>query len=491
MRYDTVIIGSGLSGLTCALLLARTGRRVLVLEQHRRPAPVVNGFRRDGLYFDSGFHYAGGLGPGGPLELFFRHLGLLDRLQLFPYDPQGFDQLRFAGSGETILLPVGFAAIRASLSERFPAAAGAIAAYLGEIERSWRNFPYLDLDADLADFGLEVVHGTSLGERLAAFSAWPQLQSLFSMHSLLYGLPPDETPQIYNAQIAGSYYHSVHGIVGGGERLIEAVLPLLQEAGGEIRCAAQVSGILTGTDAVRGVRLTDGEELAAAEVIVTLNPALLPGLLPPGVLRPAYLKRLNNLRQTCSAYIVSARSAGSLEFLRGRNLFFQPQPGLFPTCADLPLEQRAFYLAGADQGQQGPIRGVIGIVPTQFVEVERWAALPGGRTADYRDWKEHQLERLLRLFRRHCPELGGLEALDLATPLTLRDYALAPQGAIYGVGHYLGQYNPQPATRLPGLYLSGQAVTAPGLLGTVVASYLTCGTILGHDRLRGELKACR
>lgn len=491
MRYDAIIIGSGLSGLTCALLLARAGRKVLVLEQHVRPAPVVSGFRRGGQYFDSGFHYAGGLGAGGPLQRFFRHLGLADKLQLFPYDAQGFDYLRFAASGETVPLPVGFERIRAALSERFPPATDEIAAYLAEIERKWCNFPYLDLDAELADFGIEAVHGASLGERLADLAAWPQLQSLFSMHSLLYGLPATDVSLTYHAQITGSYYHSVHGIVGGGEKLVEALLELVRAAGGEIRCQCEVNGILAAAGAVAGVQLADGAELAASQVIATLNPTLLPPLLPAGVLRPAYLKRLNNLRQTCSAYIVFARSAGSLEFLRGRNLFVQPQPGLFQASAEQPLEQRAFYLTAADQGREGPLTGVIGIVPAQFAEVAEWMTAHGARTADYRDWKAQQSERLLQLFNRHCPELTRLEAVEVATPLTLRDYARAPQGAIYGVGHWLGQYNPQPATRLPGLFLSGQAVTAPGLLGTVVSSYLTCGTILGHERLRGELKACR
>ncbi|MCK4502784.1 MAG: hypothetical protein KAU22_07085, partial [Desulfuromonadales bacterium] len=62
------------------------------------------------------------------------------------------------------------------------------------------------------------------------------------------------------------------------------------------------------------------------------------------------------------------------------------------------------------------------------------------------------------------------------------------QGAIYGVARELGQYNPLPVTRLPGLFLAGQAVTVCGLMGTMVSSCLACGSILGHEFLRGELK---
>ena len=490
MQYDSIVIGSGLSGLTSALLLARSGRRVLVLEQHSQPAPVVRGFFRGGLYFDSGFHYAGGLGAGGAFRPLFRHLGLESKLELFPFSDSGFDRLQVSATGERFSLPIGFEAIKAELGQRFPGAQAEIATYLDEVAGKWSSFPYLDLDAEIADFGIQAVHGESLQDQLKVFSAYPQLQSLLSMHCLLYGVAPDAAPATLNAQVAGSYYHSVHGIVGGGRALVIALLELLAAAGGEIRCRAAVTELLVSDSAIKGVRLADGEEHTAKEVVVTVNPSLLPQLLPPGVLRPAYLKRLKNLRQTCSAYIVFAKSRSSLEFLRRSNLFVQPQAGVFTPDTQRPLEDRSFYLAAADQGRGDAINGLIGIVPARYTEVAAWGAAELRHSEAYRAHKQQISDRLLKLFAANCPELARLELLELATPLSLRDYSLAPEGAIYGVGRCLGQYNPHPLTRLPGLFLSGQAIAAPGLLGTVVASYLTCGSIIGHEHLRGEVKAC-
>ena len=120
MKYDSVIIGAGLSGLTSALLLARSGRRVLVLEQSSQPAPVVRGFTRAGQYFDSGFHYVGGLGKDGAFRPHFRHLGLEDKLELFPFDSQGFDRLKIASTGKMFSVPVGFSEIKAEFGKRFP-----------------------------------------------------------------------------------------------------------------------------------------------------------------------------------------------------------------------------------------------------------------------------------------------------------------------------------------------------------------------------------
>ncbi len=491
MQYDSIVIGSGLSGLCCALLLSRSGRRVLVLEQHSRPAPVVSGFRRAGIYFDSGFHYVGGLGEGGAFQPLFRHLGLADRLKLFPFAEQNFDRLRISASGETLALPVGFANLKRELGARFPQVRDAIERYLGEIEQKWNRFPYLDLDADLADFGIGSVHGQSLAQRLHDFSAYPELQSLLSMHSLLYAVDPGEASTTLNAQVAGSYYHSVHGIAGGGEALSEALLAMLAEAGGEVRCRAEVTGLLETAGAVAGVRLAGGEEIFAREVVATLNPALLPQLLPNGVLRPAYLKRLKSLRQTASAYILFAKSRKPLGSLQFSNLFVQPQAGLFDPVAKRELAQRSYYLAAADQGRNLGGQGVIAIVPARYEEVADLSCGAGQRASSYAQRKRQLTKEIMALVGAGCPELDGLEPLELATPLTLHDYSLAPAGAIYGVGHYIGQYNPHPVTRMPGLFLSGQAIAAPGLLGTVVAAYLTCGSILGYEHLRGELKTCR
>lgn len=491
MQYDCIVIGSGLSGLTCALLLARSGQRVLVLEQHAQPAPVVRGFSRGGIYFDSGFHYAGGLGDGGAFQPLFRHLGLDRKLKLFPFAEQGFDRLRFSTTGETFAVPVGFENLKTALKKRFPGAASGIGRYIDEIEQKWCRFPYLDLDVDIADFSIESVHGESLTSRLQEFSAYPELQGVLSMHSLLYGIDPVDASTTLNAQVAGSYYHSAHGISGGGRALVNALLELLIQAGGEVRCQAQVVGLRTAAGAVAGVCLANGEEIFANKVVASLNPTLLPELLPQGVLRPAYLKRLKNLRQTSSAYVFFGKVNRAVESLHRCNLFVQPQLGTFSLGLDLPLAQRGFYLAAAEQGVAREQKGVIGIVPAAYAEVAKFTAGGKGRTCGYLEEKQQLAERLQRMFAASCPELAELEFLELSTPLTLRDYSLAPDGAIYGVGRYIGQYNPHPATRLPGLFLSGQAIAAPGLLGSVVAAYLTCGSMLGHGLLRGEIKKCR
>ena len=61
--FDTIVIGSGIGGMTTAALLARAGQRVLVLEQHYVPGGFTHAFRRKGFVWDVGVHLVGEMGP--------------------------------------------------------------------------------------------------------------------------------------------------------------------------------------------------------------------------------------------------------------------------------------------------------------------------------------------------------------------------------------------------------------------------------------------
>ena len=62
--YDCIIIGSGMGGLTAALILAKHGKKVLVLEKNHQIGGALQVFSRDKCVFDTGVHYLGGLDEG-------------------------------------------------------------------------------------------------------------------------------------------------------------------------------------------------------------------------------------------------------------------------------------------------------------------------------------------------------------------------------------------------------------------------------------------
>ena len=58
-NYDAIIIGSGMGSLTCAALLSKEGKKVLVLERHYVAGGFTHVFKRKGYEWDVGIHYIG------------------------------------------------------------------------------------------------------------------------------------------------------------------------------------------------------------------------------------------------------------------------------------------------------------------------------------------------------------------------------------------------------------------------------------------------
>ena len=145
MSYDWLVIGGGASGLTAAAILAQEGYRVALVEKSPRLAPLLRGFRRGDFHFDTGFHYSGGLGRGEILDLFFRYLGVSERLRTTPFDLTGFDRVREFGQDE-FAFPVGEQRLEETLFRAFPGQERAIAGYLAEVRRACAVHPYLDLE---------------------------------------------------------------------------------------------------------------------------------------------------------------------------------------------------------------------------------------------------------------------------------------------------------------------------------------------------------
>ena len=118
--FDAVVIGSGLGGLTAAALLAKSGRKVCVIERNHSVGGAASVFKSGALTIEPSLHQtADPRDPDEPKHEILKTLGLLDEIEWIPVAP--FLSLRGGPIGETFELPVGFEAAREAMASRFPA----------------------------------------------------------------------------------------------------------------------------------------------------------------------------------------------------------------------------------------------------------------------------------------------------------------------------------------------------------------------------------
>ena len=499
-KTDVIVIGSGISGLTVAGLLAKKGRKVVIVEQNRKPGGALRRFKRGGIPFDIGFHYTGGLGKGQILDVLWKYLGVGPGITPVPMHPDGYDFFKFHDSDTEVKAHYSYERAREQLCSIFPHETAGIEAYLGSIRNICRNIPFYNLDLPLSPFLRDFFSAKDqpLAEAIAAGINDPRLQAVLAAPALLYGVPPEKAGMTMHAAVAHSYYQGAWGIQGGGQAVVEGFLKILAGKGVELLTGQGVDRIEISGGCVDGVTLAN-RRITAKQVIYTGHPTHLPDLVAHGSFRPAFRHRVKELEDTISMFIVFGRMSrpSALSRLDRANLYSIGQ-GFGFMDSSTAARSRSFLMTAPGRrdmdktkGEDKGAEGVILMRPADWQETSRFSKKDGGREAGYQEWKTAAAENLIKSAAANFGDAClDIEPLATGTPLTFRDELGSPAGGIYGVQHNLQQFVARARTKVQGLYLSGQGTLMTGLLGASMAGLVTAGEIMGLEETWDGVRKC-
>ena len=491
------VIGAGMSGLVSAVLLAMHGWKVQVFEQHHKPGGLLHRFARAGVPYETGFHYCGSIHRDHILGRCLAHLGVLDRIDWVPLDPDGFDRVILPDM--EFRVPVGVEAYRQRLKDTFPEEAAGIDGYMADLLEAIRYYGLYRFEASIDTERFIHWEGLSLDAVIERHVRDRRLRAILAAQSSLYGVHTHEAPFGLHAVIMHHFLSGAYRARGGGDALTGALVDRLKELGGELHLRSEVTRLLVDEKRhVLGVQLASGERVDASLVFSSLHPRLLFDLIEPGVVRKAYRSRILDQRLGLSHFGVYAQLDRPATEIGQANIYRMSTDD--PSCIlrDIRPGHVPFYFAASpppSPGRDGkPVHTLLLSAALSWGELTPWTNTRiGKRPPAYHQLKDTLEQTVLDAFMADFPSLRGhVVRSEASTALSTQHYTRSPQGAMYGHYHsidQMGRYRLPQIIRIHNFVQVGQGVFTPGILGTTLSAYYGCGYHLGLGRLVQELEA--
>ncbi len=309
-RPEVVILGAGPGGLANAMLLAKAGLSVKVLEKADRVGGRTSTVERDGFKFDLGPTFF--LYPE-VLQSIFEMCGLRleDKVELIRLDPHY--RLVYEG-GEQVQISPEPERLRQEIAKLSARDARNLDSFMTDNRRKLTAFkPILESPFESARDLLDL----SLMELLPVMRPWrsvdrdlrshfedPRVRLAFSFQSKYLGMSPFRCPSLFTILSFLEYEHGIYHPRGGCGAVSEAMARAARSLGAEIHLEEPVEEILFEGRKAVGVR-TDKATYAADALVVNADFAQTMSKLVPDSLRTRWSDRkLEKKKYSCSTFMM-------------------------------------------------------------------------------------------------------------------------------------------------------------------------------------------
>lgn len=491
-KFDVIIIGAGLGGLECGLILAKHGKHVCVVEKDALIGGSLQTFRRKGQTFDTGFHYVGGLEKGQMLHTLFSYFGLMD-LPWVKMDTDFFDEVII--DGKSYKFANGYDHFCETLSEAFPDQKENLREYTNLLREVGQNTinSFAPKDADVVY--TQSLFAQSAYDYLCKTISNPLLRNVLSGTSLKMELNP-ALPLYTFAQINSSFIQSAYRLRGGGMQIAEALRKQIEALGGEVRRNAEVTDFVATEDGkIASVVINGSENIDADTFISDVHPATTMKLLHNShLVRKIYSKRIEGLDNTFGIFTVNIALKPNMVKYLNRNIYAYRNEDIWKLHSTSENDASAILISFAPPTEGTEYAQNIDILtPMRWETVSQWYGTKIGKRGD--DYEKLKLEMAKLCIAEASKYIDNLEEaienIYCSTPLTYADYTATEHGSAYGIRK---DYNKlmytllTPRTPVANLLLTGQSLNLHGIWGVSMTSIFTCAEILGMQTLVDDIK---
>ena len=490
--HRVVVVGAGVAGLVSALMLACRGLQVTLVERAETPGGKMRQVLVDGAAVDSGptvftmrwvfeqiFEAAGSSLTEQlrlqPLGVLARHAwGADTRLDLFADAGRSTEAIgEFSGPQEARRF-VQFCAQAKRVYD----------ALEGPYIRSERP-TLMSMARDLGPSGLGVLGGlgpfASLWQSLSRHFHDPRLQQLFGRYATYCGSSPFAAPATLML-VAQVELDGVWSVNGGMHVVAQALATLAQQRGVKLRYGVACSEIETAQGRASGVRLANGERLAADAVVFNGDVgALAQGLLGLGPLRAAAPVEVAQRSLSAVTWSMHARASG-FPLVRHNVFFDHDYRSEFDDIFSkrrLP-EQGTVYLCAQDRDDHGLAQPG----PERMLALVNAPA--DGDSPAFDESRIQACEHRSLALLRHCGLTLQAQPHQVmrSTPQDFGRLYPGTGGALYGRathGWMSAFARPSAQSKVPGLYLAGGSVhPGPGVPMAAMSGRLAAATLMAH-----------
>ncbi|WP_297205214.1 NAD(P)/FAD-dependent oxidoreductase [uncultured Brachyspira sp.] len=452
-KYDIVIIGSGLGGLTSGAYLAKQGKKVLVLESHNIVGGCATVYKRKNVKFEVGLHELDMAKKNREMKhVIFSKLGLYDRVNLVQL-PQTW---RIKTESTDLTIPEGYENVINTLEKEFPEEKAGIKKYFAGLSRMMYMIRRVPYDLKFWDFFFfpvttfpmilyQLFTQKNTGDVLDSIIKSDKLKRILNINITYYHQNPYEFTWYYHACAQGAYYNSAYFVKGGSQNLSNALADIIKENGGEIRVSSEVKKINVKGNIAEGVTYFDKRAkqevtVNADYIIANAAPQIVYDELLPKGYEDNRIKKLKNSVSLYTVYIIFKKKFSELYPNNAYSTFITTEKTLNTKFKEdakgqrgIPVEDRNFVFvdySAIDSGlvEEGDNRSFAVLTGPSFLD--EWKDLSD---EEYKARKKEMAEKLIDRAEQHYPGFrDNIEYYEVATPKTIKRYIKTPDGTPYG-----------------------------------------------------------